>query len=49
MKTKHDITKEDIYNFDETDFQMSMISSQTVITDTDKRKAVQSNQVIASE
>ena len=45
MKTKHDITKKNIYNFDETDFQISMISSQTVITDTDKRnrsKAVQS-------
>jgi len=44
VKAKYGIVNEDIYNFDETGFQMGMISSQTIITDVEKRnrpKAIQ--------
>jgi hypothetical protein len=43
-KEKYGITTEDIYNFDETGFQMGVISSQIVVTGTERRnrpKAVQ--------
>ena len=37
MKAKYGIAEEDIYNFDKSGFQIGIISSQTVITSTERR------------
>jgi hypothetical protein len=38
MKAKYDIRNENVHNFDETNFMMSVITSQLIVTDSEKRE-----------